>query len=725
MQQRSLNSHFKVKKNRRDDSGASGIDIKSGEKDKLRKSSITPDLEMNHIDLKLTKTETKKDTKQIVYHTATRAKRVPLGEDDSCDDSEILVKRGKLEISKKADSNFQKEFNSEGFKEQSEQKKSLLKNKNDEVNIQIEKNISSNEEKVKPKSNFIDRKSNKCNEENLSALPQPDNEKSLGSKSTACSASSSPKSELSDFTKNLVQQVLQQKKDKDEKMKITSKFNYLNFKQVEARNVNNIDETNNASITPKKILGFVSNSREKEKETSNLKLFNSFIKPQISSSGVSNTCNKFVTPIKSKPQELKLSLRTLEEINKIKSERQERQNKFQREVQEQSERTRSESSFSLKFKYEELIKEERELVLPPHYKALYNSFTELDHTLNFFKLSTRKQRVPVFEDLKQAIEIAYKHKFEFKTFAQILYVVPHFFVYKWEKISLCKDEFSLIIDIPIDHKIRIKQNYEENFNFITLQTEKYDPICESLSNSDLEERRKVFKNLLYAIANEHHKLFLESIKFPREFDPFKFKTWHHDYNLESVPNIPIFEILEKPSIKITSIQDFLRETDIKSTLVKRAVDEINNSAALEKNSTIKQEKSALNGHSPVGDKTNSNLSKFLSEKFIKKMQAKEEAVSISKNIIEFSTQKSRAKNRVKEFQDIVDKLHTIFLMQKKTTVPLQELSVKLQNSSETIKNLYTLGKFYNSSVKIIIFILYLRKCQETDFEVQRNLPSMD
>jgi hypothetical protein len=693
MQQRSLNSHFKVKKNRRDDSGASGIDIKSGEKDKIRKSSTTPDVEIPQIELKLTKTEAKIDTKQLVYHTATRAKRIPLGDDDSCDDSEIVGKRGKIEINKQGDNNHLRGSILESFKNGSHQGKSLLKNKKEQGGIQIEKNITANEEKEK--FNFIETKNK---EDNICALPQPDNEKSLGSKSTACSGSSSPKSDLSDFTKNLVQQVLQQKKEKEEKMKITGKFNYLNFKQVEARNVNTIDEMNNSVITPRKILGFASSSNSKldagnsisrDKEKDNSLLLNTFTKPQATSSNLSN--NKFITPIKTKPDELKLSLRTLEEINKIKSERQERQNKFDREVQAKSERTRSESSFSLKFKYEELIKEERELVLPPHYKALYNSFTELDHTLNFLKLSTRKQRIPVFEDLKQAIETTYKHKFEFKTFAQILYVVPHFFVYKWEKLSLSKDEFSLIIDIPRDHKQRIKQNFEENFNFITLQTEKFDPICESLNNSDLEERRKIFKNLLYAIANEHHKLFLESIQFPREFDPFKFKTWHHDFILESVPQIPIFEILEKPTIKITSIQDFLRETDIKSTLIKRAVSEINNNAALEKNSNLKnEEKSALNGNSPMGG--NSNLSKFLSESFIKKMQAKEEAVSISKNIIEFSTQKSRAKSRVKEFQDLVDKLHTIFLMQKKTTVPLHDLTVKLQNSSETIKNLYTLGK---------------------------------
>ena len=81
-------------------------------------------------------------------------------------------------------------------------------------------------------------------------------------------------------------------------------------------------------------------------------------------------------------------------------------NKFKRE--ETKERNRSESSFSLKFKYEELIKDERELLLPPSYKQLLLSFNELDQTLNFFKMSSKTTKIPIFEDIKSSIENTFK-----------------------------------------------------------------------------------------------------------------------------------------------------------------------------------------------------------------------------------------------------------------------------------------------------------------------------
>ena len=98
-----------------------------------------------------------------------------------------------------------------------------------------------------------------------------------------------------------------------------------------------------------------------------------------------------------------ISQNTINVINQLKEER---KNKFKRE--ETKERNRSESSFSLKFKYEELIKDERELLLPPSYKQLLLSFNELDQTLNFFKMSSKTTKIPIFEDIKSSIENTFK-----------------------------------------------------------------------------------------------------------------------------------------------------------------------------------------------------------------------------------------------------------------------------------------------------------------------------
>jgi len=98
-----------------------------------------------------------------------------------------------------------------------------------------------------------------------------------------------------------------------------------------------------------------------------------------------------------------VSAKTLEIINKLKNSNNERKNRFERE--KTSVRTNSESSFSLRFKYEDLISGERELILPPKYKALYKSFEALETTLNFYQ---SKGKQPNFYEIKTSIETTYR-----------------------------------------------------------------------------------------------------------------------------------------------------------------------------------------------------------------------------------------------------------------------------------------------------------------------------
>lgn len=72
------------------------------------------------------------------------------------------------------------------------------------------------------------------------------------------------------------------------------------------------------------------------------------------------------------------------------------------------------------------------------------------------------------------------------------------------------------------------------------------------------------------------------------------KTWHHEFNFEKeVTEIPIFEIEEKPTIHIMKISDYLNENDIKSKLIKRAIEE----CKLEKNINEQNESQSENFNS--------------------------------------------------------------------------------------------------------------------------------
>jgi hypothetical protein len=95
-----------------------------------------------------------------------------------------------------------------------------------------------------------------------------------------------------------------------------------------------------------------------------------------------------------------------------------------------------------------------------------------------------------------------------------------------------------------------------------------ETIISPISINDLEDRKMIMNNILLEQTNQHHKDFLSSIDFPREFNAFKLKTWHHDFNLaDHCPPIPIFEIQDKPTVKVTTTS--FEKMIILTTLLKR------------------------------------------------------------------------------------------------------------------------------------------------------------
>lgn len=160
-----------------------------------------------------------------------------------------------------------------------------------------------------------------------------------------------------------------------------------------------------------------------------------------------------------------LTKKTLETIENIKIKRNLNLETFS-EINNKIEVKPILTSFSLKFKYEELLNVNRELPFPTHYKIIYQLFTYLENSLNFFKL---RSKVPAFEDIKSTIETTYKQyinliiirKFTMNTLAQIFYIVPHFYVYKFRNSSNISTNASgsgdkLLIDIPFDYEKRLK-----------------------------------------------------------------------------------------------------------------------------------------------------------------------------------------------------------------------------------------------------------------------------
>jgi hypothetical protein len=112
------------------------------------------------------------------------------------------------------------------------------------------------------------------------------------------------------------------------------------------------------------------------------------------------------------------------------------------------------SSTSMKEKYEGLLN--RELILPYNYKTLYKKFENLDVVIKGIK---RSKGLPSLNNIQKVLN-AKNIIFNFEDFQRILYVAPHFYIYKWEKSSnnIKNSQSELIIDIPSNIDQRLKVN---------------------------------------------------------------------------------------------------------------------------------------------------------------------------------------------------------------------------------------------------------------------------
>ena len=363
---------------------------------------------------------------------------------------------------------------------------------------------------------------------------------------------------------------------------------------------------------------------------------------------------------KAKEKKLKLSKKTKEVLKKLQDIRNNRFDDINNK--EQNNQIRKSSFSNLHIKYELLLQPSRELRLPISYKKLLDNFISLDRTLNKKKLSSNKN-FNYFSNIKNIIE-SYTHKnFTIDTLKNILYVVPHFYILKYVKTEnngLDKKN-DLMIDFPNDFNERINKNYPKNFNFLDINFFKeginYQPLLRNLTENELSKRKNIFINILKQIVNDFHNKFLKEKNIKIKFNPLIQKTWHHDFNPDTMCEaIPKFEIPDPPENKS------IFEQTINNNDIKKQINLINNQ---EKNDIIKNDKNKK----PSGNK-------FISEELLKKIRAKEQENKIINEINNY--------NYYHNLQNDKNKVIKYLLLQIKTLLMTHNKSMELNELSELI-----------------------------------------
>ena len=383
----------------------------------------------------------------------------------------------------------------------------------------------------------------------------------------------------------------------------------------------------------------------------------------------------------------KLSAKTLEIMQKLKEER---KNRFDRPDNDYK-KFRSDSSFSdIKYKYEELLSKPRELRLPIKYKNIYQSFLSLEQTICLNKIREKNQ-LNTFDNIRNSVENVTKHSFNMKTLQQILYIVPHFYILKYiEKKNnttfnindeLSKD-YDLLIDIPKDYDERESKNYPGDFDFLSinyygLKSEEFCPCERTLNIKESMKRKDIFKNILNKIVNVYHDKYLKRKKINPGFDPLIEKTWYHGFDPdEECEDIPLFEIPLPPS-KSSVFQETIMKNDIRNEIMKDALSMINKPNNEDKAS---QNLNLNNNNNNITPPKN----KYVSQKFLEKIRAKEKANNIIKEINNYNQYHNSKKDMSAIYKEILIQMKTKLILNKKS-MELKNISESVLNSSSTIK----------------------------------------
>ena len=461
-------------------------------------------------------------------------------------------------------------------------------------------------------------------------------------------------------------------------------------KKKEIKTSRSSDETNdmfNISSGTKKLLEKIKEKHKNAKKDNKIMLINNFGKLNENKEEKKLIGKKIKIvdenkEIKNKIEPIKLSEKTQEVIKNIKKYI---TNKFLNENKDNNSNQnyfRNSSFSNLHLKYSELLQPSRELRLPVIYKKLYEFFIILENTINRNKLSN-KNNLNTFNNIKEIIRNYSKHNFNVNILKQILYIVPHFYILKYTNNNKNLSTFSLstnidknydlLIDIPSDFNERMQKDYPKDFDFLTInyysdgKNGKFEPIMRSLTDNEMKQRNQIFLNILNCIVSEYHIKFLKENNILIKFNPLKQKIWHHEFDPDKCPDVPFFEFPSPPEYKSIFVET-INKNDIKTQL-----------------SSIKYEDNLIKGDS--AGSFQSSASKFVSEEYIKKIRAKEQASNIVKEINQFNYYYNLKKDRNKMIKDMLMQIKTL-LMTHKRSLGLNELSELILNSNREFKDFF-------------------------------------
>lgn len=73
----------------------------------------------------------------------------------------------------------------------------------------------------------------------------------------------------------------------------------------------------------------------------------------------------------------------------------------------------------------------------------------------------------------------------------------------------------------------------------------FKPYANEITSNLLNSRKQIFKDVLIEYTNQQHVNFLQE-KQIKQFDAIKYNTWHSEFDLNNLEDVPKFRMEAKP-----------------------------------------------------------------------------------------------------------------------------------------------------------------------------------
>lgn len=341
------------------------------------------------------------------------------------------------------------------------------------------------------------------------------------------------------------------------------------------------------------------------------------------------------------------------------------------------------STFPMRIDIKDRPKEYDDIILPTKLQLVFDFFTELDNAINNCK---RRGKIPILANLKPYVEQSTNRSFDIEHFQKVLYVAPELYYYSWQPAK-GGNSHDLRIEVPTNIEEILSKIHKKG----TTVEIRHDPLSEAMTNFLTNKRKIVVRTRLILYMENLHKHYLNQNSLSAA-DFNAVKGWHPGFDIESVMDLPKKSLKNLPKNKKSeTISEFLKNKNIKNTLLKRAAENMSKkedpSAEMLPDSQSTMPSSimfnSIEKRSPA--KIN-NAS--ISPNFYKRIETKEKMYKEEREILEYESKQTETKRKQELMLKIAQAVKSVFSVKSKVNTLFLNQVLKFLNDSQR-------GSFYS------------------------------